>query len=869
MERRSRIGIGSRATCLLAATLATGAAYGEPTRSGTSASSGVGLAVGSGPAARDASARAGELGDAALERVMDAADRRHLLLRSGIGAAPSDLLALEGMTRAEGIAHVVAGLATEPSRPMPAWTREPPPHYHARESMSERERQRFARERRRELEDLRHWWIEEMLAGDSPQTERLVLFWHDLFATSFHGTDDASLAMALQNATFRRLGTGSWATLLGAMLRDAALLDYLDANSNRAGAPNENLAREFLELFTLGEGRYTERDVAEAARALTGHASSETRTLAFRLRTWDQDTDDKTLFGVRGAHDADALVRLVLARPAASRHLATRFWQAFVADGTPDVDWLDAVSARFRASGHDLATLHRDTLSSAAFWSPAHRGAIVRSPIDLVVGTARSLGYPVADARAFAASLDALGMAPFAPPDVAGWREGDAFVAGGALLDRRRAVERIVRSPEALGRVDGAPALDGERDFPDEPLVVRLAAEHFRGPAVWRVSLREDGRTTWTDIARVLDDGHDTERRGRLDIGAGLPWRRVPVPAPPALLARADAVAVEFLADFAAESGDRNLYVDGAIVDGAWLDASDGVQSGACAPEDPLAAGALYCRGTLVMPRGTTTPSEDRASSDSPWRARAAHVRWANADGEGGRQVTDIALDDVVTPHGAFHRVQFRLVAIDGGPVEIEIGAFDCEPDCVRRWPDCAWRDERFPSARRVAFPMDGRASSAREPCHVEGVDGATRALVAALARSAAPLLERLIEQPGGAAHASTLAAIRTRLAETETGSGSGSGGDARSDAGSAGRFLIDDRVRPPPPIPAARPVPAAPVGTSDELVVALDAVGLDLVDVMLAGFPETVVAPLAPRPEEPAAVAISRIARHPAFQLR
>jgi len=511
------------------------------------------------------------------ERPMNASERRHLLMRTGIGAAPGDLMALAGLTREEGVAFIVDNLSTEPVGPMPAWSRMPPPHYHARRDMSTDEKQRFDRDRDRELSELRQWWIHEMLSTDSPQTERLVLFWHDIFATNVQGTDRRTLAMALQNETFRSLGSGSWARLLKAMIRDSALLDYLDNGSNRAESPNENLARELMELFTLGEGNYQQNDVREAARALTGYGSSEVTGLAFRLRTGMHDKGNKTLFGRSGVRDGDDLIDRILEQPAAARCLAGRFWQAFIADGKPDPAWLHTVSTVFRDADHDLVTLYRETLRSAAFWAPEHRGAIVRSPLDLMVGTARSLDYPKHQWQELAGFQAELGLDLFAPPDVAGWREGDAWIASGALLDRRRLLARII-SPAYTAATsmeqpmvgDAEMTMEMVRNAPGNGLLIRVAAEDYRGAAEWRVSLLKEGKPVWEDQPRSLANGHDTERSGRLPPGSDKPWQTVSIDAPLDMLAKADAVAVAYLNDAAGSGGDRNFYVDGVFWQGAW-----------------------------------------------------------------------------------------------------------------------------------------------------------------------------------------------------------------------------------------------------------------------------------------------------------
>jgi len=225
-------------------------------------------------------------------------DTRHLLSRTGIGVAPAELLRYSKLNREQAIDTLLSEFITEPVTPMPFWTEQALPAYHARKDMTANTRAMFNSSRDAELSQLRQWWTLEMLQTPSPQTERMVLFWHDLFATSYYGTDKQSLAMARQNQTFRQLGLGSWRTLLKAMIKDPALLEYLDSGSNHKDSPNENLARELLELFTLGEGNYSETEVKEAARALTGHDTDRSHNLAFHLKTWQQDRGIKNLFGV-------------------------------------------------------------------------------------------------------------------------------------------------------------------------------------------------------------------------------------------------------------------------------------------------------------------------------------------------------------------------------------------------------------------------------------------------------------------------------------------------------------------------------------------------------------------------------------------
>jgi hypothetical protein len=195
---------------------------------------------------------------------------------------------------------------------------------------------------------LKAWWVYRMLWGPDPLGERLTLLWHDHFATSNHKVNDLA-AMRRQNELFRRLGRGPFGELLRAVIRDPALLVWLDAPANRKGRPNENLARELMELFTLGIGNYTEQDVKEAARCLTGWGLTRG---AFRESAADHDGGAKTVLGRRGGWRGDDLVRMLLEHPATSRRLAWRVCVWLMGEGGVDAAGIDALAEGLRA--HDL-----------------------------------------------------------------------------------------------------------------------------------------------------------------------------------------------------------------------------------------------------------------------------------------------------------------------------------------------------------------------------------------------------------------------------------------------------------------------------------------------------------------------------------
>jgi len=213
-----------------------------------------------------------------LDQVMTISDQRHLLERTGFGAPLHSLKKLKGK---QGVQMIVEGLQKKSWNPPPSWVRGVAPPYWARGDMDEPEKQRFNMARDREMGEFRLWWVKEMLETPSPQTERLVLFWHNHFVSTYPALDEKSTSLARQNLMFRKQGSGNFRVMLKEIIRDAAMLNYLDNDNNKRNAPNENLARELLELFTLGEGNYDEHTVKEAARALTGYRTNELKDLSF------------------------------------------------------------------------------------------------------------------------------------------------------------------------------------------------------------------------------------------------------------------------------------------------------------------------------------------------------------------------------------------------------------------------------------------------------------------------------------------------------------------------------------------------------------------------------------------------------------
>jgi uncharacterized protein (DUF1800 family) len=315
--------------------------------------------------------------------------------------------------------------------------------------------------------DIKAWWVYRMLCGPDPLTERLVLMWHNHFAT---GNDKvrSNAAMRRQNETFRALARAPFGTILDALARDPALLIWLDAPANRKSRPNENLARELMELFSLGVGHYSEDDVKEASRALTGWT---VRNDAFAEHLDEHDDGEKTILGRRGRWRGSDLVAMLREHPATAQRLAWRITTHFLGEGAVDRAGLAALADGLRRNNLDVGWALATILRSRAFFADDTLGTRVLGPVEFVVGTARILELfrPPPSTLLLADWSARLGQDLFAPPNVGGWPEGRAWLTHQGLV----------------GRANYAAALVGGRLFDrQEPVaVLALAERHGFGGA--------------------------------------------------------------------------------------------------------------------------------------------------------------------------------------------------------------------------------------------------------------------------------------------------------------------------------------------------------------------------------------------------
>lgn len=388
-------------------------------------------------------------------RVMSFDEARHLLNRTNFAAQTDEIEAFTQLTRAEAVDLLLTNTRRRAAYPPPLWSAKFERVYRA--TMTAEERQQA---NRRELVErgleLRTWWVAEMISTSSPLTEKMTLFWHNHFATSQAKVRSATL-MYRQNVLLRRYATGNFGAMLREISKDPAMLIYLDGVQNRKGAPNENFAREVMELFTTGEGRYSEQDIKEVARAFTGW-SLDADTGEFRFRRFAHDDGVKRIFGQEGRFNGDDVVTLLLQQPATAEFVVAKLWREFVSD-VPTPQTIRELAAVWRVSNYEMKPLLRALLLSEAFWAPANRGTLVKSPVDLVVGSLRQFRFSVEDPAPFAVILRQLGQDLFAPPNVKGWPPGEAWLNTTTLLARKGFLNRLFRADEMMkSDVSAAPA---------------------------------------------------------------------------------------------------------------------------------------------------------------------------------------------------------------------------------------------------------------------------------------------------------------------------------------------------------------------------------------------------------------------------
>jgi uncharacterized protein (DUF1800 family) len=402
----------------------------------------------------------------------------HLIDRAGFGATPEAIAKLAALTPEQAVASLLDYHAIPndlaPFDPSGVWDpslRDFPPSRVAATQRAEKTgealgaRVKPAGERRLqpvvdrffywlratmlETRRLAHWWADRMVATNRPLEEKMALFWHGHFATGEEKIRDYR-KMEQQLALLHRHATGNFRTLLIDVARGPAMLAYLDAAENVKGAPNENFAREVMELFTMGVGHYTEKDIREGARAFTGWTDDD---LDFKVDPAKHDDGEKTFLGRTGNFDGVDILNIILEQEITAEFIAGKLYKFFVRENiSPDVQ--AKLGAVLRDSGYEIAPLLRTIFLSKDFYSTPSVGTHIKGPVELIVSTCRKLGVRrlpgIPDLYLVSREL---GQLLLNPPTVAGWAQGHAWITPGLLLARGN-FARDVMFPDIINFTD-------------------------------------------------------------------------------------------------------------------------------------------------------------------------------------------------------------------------------------------------------------------------------------------------------------------------------------------------------------------------------------------------------------------------------
>jgi uncharacterized protein (DUF1800 family) len=329
------------------------------------------------------------------------------------------------------------------------------------------------RENAEKVRDLNLQWLDQMASGKAALREKMALFWHGHFACRTMGRNP--LFMQQYANTLRQHALGRFGDLLMAVSKEPAMLQFLNNQQNRKNAPNENFAREVMELFTLGRGNYSEHDIKEAARAFTGWQFTPEGQFVFRERVHDEG--EKTIFGKTGAFKGEDIIAMLLDNKQTARFITGKIYRYFVNE-IEDKTQVDALAEQFYKSGYDITDLMETIFNADWFYASKNTGTHIKSPVELLAGLRRSLNVRFDQPQAQVFVQRTLGQILFYPPNVAGWPGGKNWIDSSSLLFRMQLSNYVLKSADVTVRPKD------EGDVNVQPLA-RKGSSRFQTTVDW------------------------------------------------------------------------------------------------------------------------------------------------------------------------------------------------------------------------------------------------------------------------------------------------------------------------------------------------------------------------------------------------
>jgi uncharacterized protein (DUF1800 family) len=363
---------------------------------------------------------------------------QHLFWRAGFGMTSEDFLSFKNQS----IAHIVEHLFAQAKKYREVKVVEGnAPNFRDLVMADKDERKEMAKDfrklSRQYLRALNIRWIKELVESPAQLVERMAFFWHGHFACQpkniYHAQNQLN--------TFRKYGLGKFGDLLLAVAKDPAMLQFLNNQQNRKAKPNENFARELMELFTLGRGHYSEKDIKESARAFTGWGFDGEEYI---FRQTQHDFGQKTFMGKTGDFNGEDIIQIILQNPQTAQFITAKIYKHFVNE-VPDNQIIEDLSRRFYQSGYDIEKLMREIFTADWFYSEKNIGAKIKSPIELIVGLQRQLNMRFSEENSLLFIQKVLGQMLLNPPNVAGWAGGKNWIDSSSLIFRLKLAENAFR----------------------------------------------------------------------------------------------------------------------------------------------------------------------------------------------------------------------------------------------------------------------------------------------------------------------------------------------------------------------------------------------------------------------------------------
>lgn len=355
-----------------------------------------------------------------------------------------------------------------------------------------KQRQEIVKMQNERSRDLNIAWVEKMINTATPLREKMTLFWHGHFACR---SNNPMFAQQLNNIQ-RANSLGSFKTLLVEVSKSPAMLQYLNNQQNRKGKPNENFARELMELFTLGRGNYAEQDIKESARSFTGWMYDKDGSFIFRPNL--HDAQPKTFFGKTGNFDGENIIDIILEKPETATFISRKIYKFFVND-IPNETYVKDLADTFFKSGYDISAMMKKLFTADWFQSPENVGTKIKSPAEFLIGLSREFYVTYNKPQILIQLQSSLGQYLFNPPNVAGWPGGQNWIDSSSLMLRMRIPSLVLN--------DGEIDFSGKADPEDEAVIAQSKAATANINAQVKPKSYVDAKADWPKFLQSLPKG--------------------------------------------------------------------------------------------------------------------------------------------------------------------------------------------------------------------------------------------------------------------------------------------------------------------------------------------------------------------------